>query len=58
MNGGVISGPLRILFQATNAIDFEPSADGSRFIVQIEEHASEPPVHLLINWPARLRAER
>ena len=48
----------RMLFQATNAIDFEPSAEGSRFLVQLEEPAVEPPVRLLINWQARLNAQR
>jgi eukaryotic-like serine/threonine-protein kinase len=58
MNGGSAAGPPRMLFQATGAIDFEPSADGSRFLTQLEQRTTEPVVHLLINWPARLSAER
>jgi Tol biopolymer transport system component len=57
MNGGEAAAAPRMLFQAPDAVDFEPAHDGSRFIVQLEEHTSNPPVHLLINWPARLRAE-
>ena len=49
-------GSPRMLFQASNAIDFEPSPDGSRFLVQLEERSLDPPVHLLINWPSRLAA--
>lgn len=48
----------RMLFQAADAVDYEPAPDGSRFLVQLEEGANDPPVHLLINWQARLRGER
>ena len=58
VRGNLDVGTPRLLFQAADAADFEPAADGSRFIVQLEERTSEPPVHLLINWPARLRAEK
>jgi dipeptidyl aminopeptidase/acylaminoacyl peptidase len=44
----------RMLFQAADAVDYEPSPDASRFLLQLEEGSSEPPIHLLINWPARL----
>ncbi len=57
MNGGRTVGSPRGLFQTAEIEDFEPTADGNRFIVQIEERSSEPPVHLLINWPARLGAQ-
>jgi Tol biopolymer transport system component len=56
MKGGLAAGPPRMLFQATGAIDFEPSADGARFLMQIEQRTTEPVVNLLINWTARLRA--
>ncbi|MDQ6803337.1 MAG: hypothetical protein M3041_21250 [Acidobacteriota bacterium] len=42
-----------MLFQAAEAMDFEPAPDGSRFLVQLEERSLDPPVHLMINWPAR-----
>jgi dipeptidyl aminopeptidase/acylaminoacyl peptidase len=52
---GVLGAP-RVLFQAVEAIDFEPAPDGSRFLVQLGERSLDPPVHILINWPARLAA--
>jgi eukaryotic-like serine/threonine-protein kinase len=56
MQGG-IAAPPRSVFQTADIVDFEPAADGNRFIAQIEERSTEPPVHLLTNWPARLRAQ-
>ena len=58
MNGGVAVGAPRVLFQGADVVDIEPAADGNRFIVQIEERSTEPPVHLLVNWPARLGEQR
>ena len=58
MDGGVPTGPPRMLFQSADAVEFEPAADGSKFLVQLEERTSDPPVHVLINWPARLAAEK
>ena len=58
VRGNLDVGTPRLLFQAADAADSEPAADGSRFIVQLEERSSDPPVHLLINWPARLRNEK
>jgi hypothetical protein len=58
MRSGVSTSQPRMLFQAAEAVDFEPAADGSRFLVQIEERSNDPPVHMLINWPARLAAEK
>lgn len=58
MSGGVPTGAERLLFQAAGAVDVEPAADGSRFLVQVEERTSDPPVHLLINWPARVRTNQ
>jgi len=57
MSGGASAAPPRLLFQASEAIDFEPAPDGSRFLVQLEQRSLDPPVHLLINWPARLSAQ-
>jgi Tol biopolymer transport system component len=48
----------RMLFQAADAADYEVAADGTRFLVQLVERSSEPPVHLLVNWLARLHAQR
>ena len=53
MNGDLPGVP-RMLFQAAGFVDFEPSRDGTRFIAQFADRNSEPPVHLLINWPARV----
>ena len=46
-----------MLFQSGDLVEFEPAADGSRFLVQLEERTSDPPVHVLINWPERLSAQ-
>jgi len=58
VSNGVAGGAPHMLFQAVEAVDFEPSADPSRFIVQLEERRTDPTVHLLINWPARLRGDK
>jgi Tol biopolymer transport system component len=58
MNGGAPAAAPRLLFQTNDVVDLEPAADGNRFIVQIEERSTEPPVHLLTNWPARLQSQR
>lgn len=52
---GTLGAP-QILFQAADAIDFEPAADGSQFLVQLEERSMDPPVHLMTNWEAHLSA--
>jgi len=54
MQDGVSTGTARILFQAAGAVDLEPDVDGRRFLIQLKERRMEPPVRLLINWPARL----
>ncbi|HSP14989.1 MAG TPA: protein kinase [Thermoanaerobaculia bacterium] len=56
ISAGVSTAAPHLLFEAAYAVDFEPAADGSRFVVQLEEPSTEPPVHLLINWPSRLAA--
>ncbi len=56
MDGGVSTGSARMLFQSADLVEFEPVADGSKFLVQSEERTSDPPVHVLINWQARLNA--
>jgi Tol biopolymer transport system component len=53
---GALGAP-RMLFQASNTVDFQPAADGSRFLVQLDERSLDPPVHLLINWPSRLNSQ-
>jgi serine/threonine protein kinase len=54
MRGGASTAAPSMLFQFADLVDFEPAGDGSRFLVQIEEGAADPPVHILTNWPARL----
>lgn len=50
-------GAPELLFTVTSAVDFDPAPDGSRLLVQLAEQASEPVIHLLINWPGRLTPE-
>ncbi|HVR43113.1 MAG TPA: protein kinase [Thermoanaerobaculia bacterium] len=54
MSGGTADGAPRLIFQAADIVDFDPSPDGSRFLVQLQERTSEPPIQLLTNWPGRL----
>ena len=49
-------GVPRVLFQAADAADFEVNADGTRFLVHLPERRE--PVHLLVNWLARLAPPR
>ena len=49
-------GVPRMLFQAADAADFEVDADGTRFLVHLRERRE--PVHLLVNWLARLPGSR
>jgi Tol biopolymer transport system component len=56
MRDGASTGVPRILFQAPEATDFEPANDGMRFLIHLEQKRMEPPVQILINWPARLRS--
>jgi eukaryotic-like serine/threonine-protein kinase len=51
-------GAPEMLFTATSAVDFDPAPDGSRVLVQLAEQSSEPVIHLLINWPGRLKPSR
>ena len=54
IDSGGSAGTPRMLFQTSGIVDYEPVADASRFLVQLEERSSEPVVHLLVNWPANL----
>jgi Tol biopolymer transport system component len=58
MQGGDSTSAPRMLFQSADLVCFEPAADGARFLVQSEERTSDPPIHILINWPSRLGPER
>lgn len=51
-------GAPEMLFTVTTAVDFDPAPDGSRLLVQLAEQSSEPVIHLLINWPGRLKPSR
>jgi Tol biopolymer transport system component len=51
-------GQPELLFTVANAVDFDPAADGARMLIQVDEQASEPVIHLLINWPGRLTQAR
>ncbi len=53
--GGDFGVP-RVLFQVADAADYEVSPDGTRFLVHLPERRE--PVHLLVNWRARLPPER
>ncbi|HEX7707395.1 MAG TPA: protein kinase [Thermoanaerobaculia bacterium] len=48
-------GNPRMLFQASDALTFEPDATGERFLVHLAEGTREAPVNLLINWRERLK---
>ena len=48
-------GAPEMLFTVTSAVDFDPAPDGTRLLIQLAEQSSEPVVHLLINWPGRLK---
>lgn len=48
-------GTPKMLFGSASIIDFDISADGTRLLVQLDEQLDEPVVHLLVNWPQRLR---
>lgn len=50
-------GVPRMLFQATAAVDYEVAADGTRLLVHLAERPNQPPLHLLLNWRARLRVQ-
>lgn len=51
--GEKFSAP-RVLFHAPKAVTFEPAPDGTRFLVQMQEHTGQPEIQLLINWTALL----
>lgn len=55
---GEALGTPRVLFQATKAVSFEPSPDGKRFLVQIQEQAGKPDIQLLLHWTALLEPSR
>jgi eukaryotic-like serine/threonine-protein kinase len=52
LNGA--AGVPSMLFQAPSVVAFEVGPDRGRFLVQLEETTGEAPVHLLLNWRARL----
>lgn len=54
MRGGAAAGAPKMLFQANDLVDFEPTANGSRFLAQIQRRPLDPPVHLLVSWRARI----
>jgi hypothetical protein len=47
-----------MLFQSSDLVEFEPAPDGARFLVHVEQGTSDPPVHILTNWPARLAGQQ
>jgi eukaryotic-like serine/threonine-protein kinase len=56
MRAGVAAGPPKLLFQVNTLVDFEPASDGTKFLAQLQERSLDPPVHLLVNWRARLES--
>ncbi len=48
-------GTPKLLFQDAATADFEPSGDGSRFLMQLQPRSMAPSVRLLINWQSALR---
>jgi serine/threonine protein kinase len=53
MNGGASVGAPKMLFQSADIVNLE-TTDGSRFLIQVEERTADPPVHVLVDWPARV----
>ncbi|MCA1561074.1 MAG: serine/threonine-protein kinase [Acidobacteria bacterium] len=51
-------GVPRMLFQALGAVDYELAADGTRFLMHLEERSGDPPLHLLLHWRARLGGQQ
>ena len=43
-------GTPSLLFEAANAVAFEPATDGRRFLMQIDERRNETSLHILVNW--------
>ena len=51
-------GVPRMLFQAGGMADYEVAPDGTRFLAHLQDRSNDPPLHLLVNWLARLGAQR
>ncbi len=49
------AGTARVLFHAPTAVRYDVTADGARFLVQLDEALNEPPVRILVNWRARIQ---
>ena len=50
------AGVPRALFDARSAKTFNAAADGQKFLLTIaDESASNEPVHVVVNWTARLK---
>ena len=43
-------GAPSLLFEAANAVAFEPATDGRRILMQIDERRNETSLHILVNW--------
>lgn len=54
VTGGGLPAAPRMLFQSVDITDFDPSPDGSKFLVQLEEGSRDASIHLLINWETLL----
>ena len=53
---GLVTSTPRVLFEVSEAINFEPAVDG-RLLVQLLQRSSEPPTQILVHWPERLQME-
>jgi Tol biopolymer transport system component len=54
-NGGLRTGPPRVLFKLAGGAPLDMSADGQRFLVGRAISESDPPVTVIVNWPKLLR---
>jgi hypothetical protein len=54
---GFHAGMPQALFVVPSQSDFQPSADGKRFLVRLppEGEPSVPPLEFVLNWPAGLK---
>ncbi len=55
--GGFRPGTPQELFEVPGQSDYQPSADGRRFLVRLapEGEPSVPPLEIILNWPSSLR---
>jgi len=51
-----VAGSPSLLFRTAGTVDFEPDIGGKRFLLDVEDRTTEPPIHIMTNWQERLRS--